>query len=115
MAARTHHFSIAPRATGITIATDQFLCIHCYDALTALLSLDGRSLARRVTTGAQLVDAISTAASALPGPSAQSTAALTCLAAVADALNELPEQVSPVAASLKHSERSKDSWCRACC
>ena len=41
----------------------------------------------------QLVDAIDAAAATLRGPSALSTATLSCLAAAADALDELPEQV----------------------
>ena len=56
---------------------------------------DGRSLARRVGTGAPLIDAIGDAASTLPGPSPLSTEMLACLAAVANTLSELPEQVSP--------------------
>ena len=68
-----------------------------------MISCLGRKLARRVGSGAQLVDAIGAAAGALPAPSALSTATLTCLAAVADTLNELPEQVSPL-----HGHRHSD-------
>ena len=52
-----------------------------------------RSLAARVGSRAHLVDAIGDAAATLRGPSPLSTAMLSCLAAAAGALRELPQQV----------------------